>query len=257
MISSYDWFGYDLAMKERYELIKRTGFDGVLLWWSNDFGRDLFGKDDYKKGPELARKTGLIVENIHTPVEREDKLWLDNLEGESVLNNYLQCITDCYEHEIPTMVVHLPGESYEHNALGLDRIKTLTAKAEKLEVNVAFENLSNLSNLDYILGQINSKRIGFCYDCGHHYHFYPKEDLLDKYGSRMMALHLHDNNGVNGQHGLPLDGSLDWQKIMTDISAANYNGSIAIEAMNWDYMYLTIEAFLKKAFETAKQLETL
>jgi len=35
MITIYDWFGYELPIKERYRLIKEAGFDGVLLWWSN------------------------------------------------------------------------------------------------------------------------------------------------------------------------------------------------------------------------------
>ena len=65
MISIYDWFGYEIPINERYKLIKKAGFDGVLLWWSNGFGRDVSGIDEYLKGPELARKAGLYVENIH------------------------------------------------------------------------------------------------------------------------------------------------------------------------------------------------
>ncbi len=34
MITIYDWFGYELPKKERYRLIKESGFDGVLMWWS-------------------------------------------------------------------------------------------------------------------------------------------------------------------------------------------------------------------------------
>ncbi|MBM7614132.1 hypothetical protein [Alkaliphilus hydrothermalis] len=30
------------------------------------------------------------------------------------------------------------------------------------------------------------------------------------YGSRMMALHLHDNNGYYAQQGLLFDGTIDW-----------------------------------------------
>lgn len=46
MITTYDWFGYDLPEKERYRLIGECGFDGVLLWWSEGFGRN-----DYRNGP--------------------------------------------------------------------------------------------------------------------------------------------------------------------------------------------------------------
>jgi hypothetical protein len=63
------------------------------------------------------------------------------------------------------MVVHLPSEDYPYNTLGLDRIKRIAEKAEQLDVNVAFENLRNLANLAYVLEQVDSFRIGFCYDC--------------------------------------------------------------------------------------------
>ena len=104
---------------------------------------------------------------------------------------------------------------------------------------------------------MDSLRIGFCYDCGHHYRFYPGDDLLFMYGSRLMALHLHDNNGSYAQHGLPFDGTIDWSTTMKKIVNTGYSGATAIEAMNWDYEDLSAKEFLHKAFERAKRLEAL
>ncbi|AIQ12936.1 sugar phosphate isomerase/epimerase family protein [Paenibacillus durus] len=252
MITIYDWFGYELPIKERYQLIKEAGFDGVLLWWSEGFNRN-----DYRNGPQLAREAGLFIENIHTPIQNENNLWLDNLDGEALTDCYLQCVADCAEFEIPTMVVHLPGEDNPYNALGMDRIKRITEKAEQLGVNVALENLRNLTNLAYVLEQVDSLRIGFCYDCGHHYNYYPGNDLLSMYGSRLMAVHLHDNNGSYAQHGLPFDGTIDWSTTMKKIAETDYPGATAIEAMNWDYEDLSAKEFLHTAFKRAKRLEAL
>ncbi|MFC5529805.1 sugar phosphate isomerase/epimerase family protein [Cohnella yongneupensis] len=257
MITIYDWFGYKQPNKELYQLIKEAGFDGVLLWWSDDFGRDCFGRNDYRNGPQIAREAGLFIENIHAPVIHENNLWHDNLDGEAATECYLQCVADCAEFEIPTMVVHMPHEDIPYNALGLDRIKRITEEAEQLGVNVALENVKNLSNLAYVLEQVDSQRIGFCYDCGHHYRFYPGDDLLSKYGSRLMALHLHDNNGSYAQHGLPFDGTTDWSTTMKKIAETGYSGATAIEAMNWDYENLSAKEFLHNAFERAKRLEAL
>lgn len=252
MITIYDWFGYELPIKERYQLIKEAGFDGVLLWWSEDFNRN-----DYRSGPQIAREAGLFIENIHTPIKNQNSLWLDNLEGEALNDCYLQCVADCAEFEIPTMVVHLPKEDNPCNTLGLDRIKRITEKAEQLGVNVALENLRNLANLAYVLEQVDSQRIGFCYDCGHHYRHYPGVDVLSMYGSRLMALHLHDNNGSRAEHGLPFDGTIDWSATMKKIAETGYSGATAIEPMNWDYENLSPKDFLHKAFERAKRLEAL
>lgn len=255
MITIYDWFGYELPIKERYHLIKKAGFDGVLLWWSNGFGRDSFGPNHYRKGPQIARESGLFIENIHAPVQEQNKLWLDNLDGETILDCYLQCIKDCDEFEIPTMVVHLPSEKYLYNELGLNRIMKIADKAEQLGVNVALENLHNVVNLSYMLNQVNSSRIGFCYDCCHHNNYNSSDDLLSMFGSRLMALHLHDNGGSYNQHQLPFDGTIDWNVTMKKIAEANYTGATALEPMNWDYKDLSPEEFLIKAFEKAKRLE--
>ncbi|MBL4934759.1 sugar phosphate isomerase/epimerase [Clostridium sp. YIM B02515] len=251
MITIYDWFGYELPIKERYRLIKEAGFDGVLLWWS-----EYLGRNDYRSGPQIVLEAGLVIENIHTPFQVQDNIWLDNLDGEASIDCYLQCVKDCAEFEIPTMVVHLPDDDKPYNALGLNRIMKITEKAEQLGVNVAMENLRNFTNLSYVLEQVNSQRIGLCYDCCHHYHYYPNCDLLSMYGSRLMGLHLHDYNG-NTIHRLPFDGTIDWSVAMKKIAATDYSGPTSIEAMNWGYKDLSIEEFLRKAYAQAKKLETL
>ncbi len=252
MLTIYDWFGYELPIKERYRLIKEAGFDGVLLWWSDGFGRG-----DYREGPQLAREAGLYIENIHTPIQNQNNLWLDNQYGEAALDCYLQCVADCAEFEIPTMVVHLPEENNICSDLGLDRVKWIAEKAEQMGVNVAMENVRNFSNLSFVLAQVDSERIGFCYDCCHHYNYKPDIDLLARYGSRLMAIHLHDNGGKRMQHQLPFDGKIDWTTVMRQIAAASYLGATALEPMNWDYTDLSAEAFLQKAFEQARRLEKM
>jgi len=251
MITIYDWFGYELPIKERYRLIKEAGFDGVLLWWS-----EYLDRNDYRRGPQIVRESGLVIENIHTPFQVQDNIWLDNLEGEDSIDCYLQCVKDCAEFEIPTMVVHLPDDDKPYNALGLYRINIIAEKAEQLGVNVALENLYNFNNLSYMLEQVDSKRLGFCYDCCHHYHYYPSYDLLSMYCSRLMALHLHDFK-KNTIHRLPFDGEIDWSVAMKKISESGYSGPTAIEAMNWDYKDLSAKEFLHKAFDQAKRLDTL
>lgn len=256
MTAIYDWFGYEMPIKKRYRLIKKAGFDSVMLWWSNGFGRDCFGSDDYRNGPRYAREAGLQIENIHAPFQMPDNLWLNNSDGEALTGFYLQCIADCVELEIPTMVMHLPDDDDYYNALLLDKVNKIAEKAVKHNVNVAFENLRNFKKLEYILSNTDSPSIGFCYDCAHHYRYFPDRDIPAVYGSRLKAIHLHDNIGVD-THRIPFDGTLDWNVIMKKINKTGYEGSVAIEAMNWGYENITAEEFLQKAFASAKRLEEL
>lgn len=253
MISIYDWFGYEVPIEERYKLIKAAGFDGVLLWWSDGFGRG----QDYRNGAKYARNAGLIIENIHTPVQEQNNLSLDNLDGDSLFKCYLQCIKDCAEIDIPTMVVHLPDDKYPINELGIDRIKKIAKKAEEFNINVAMENVRNIQNVICVLDLIDSKKIGFCYDSCHHVNYDNERDLISKYGNRLMAIHLHDNGGVRGQHQLPFDGNICWATVMKKISEAGYKGTTALEPMNWDYENIPIQAFLDRAYKKVKELEKM
>lgn len=53
-IGIYDCFGYgpgyDVPFPERYRLIKEAGFDCVMLWWSDRFGRG----EGYRKDAETS-----------------------------------------------------------------------------------------------------------------------------------------------------------------------------------------------------------
>lgn len=253
MLSIYDWFGYEVDIDKRYKLIKAAGFDGVLLWWSDGFGRG----QSYKDGVEYARNAGLFIENIHSPVQGQDNLSFDNLDGEDLFRCYMQCIKDCARFGIPTMVVHLPDDKYPINQLGLIRIKRLAQMAEKENINIAMENLRNIRNVSYVLDSLDYPKIGFCYDSCHHANYYPDMDLLGKYGSRLMALHLHDNGGVRGQHQLPFDGSLSWSTVMKKIAETSYKGATALEPMNWGYENLSIQEFLALAYNKGKELEKM
>lgn len=253
MISIYDWFGYEVPIKERYKFIKAAGFDGVLLWWSVGFGRG----NGYREGVHLARNADLIIENIHTPVEKQNELLFDNLDGEDVFRCYLQCIKDCKEYEISTMVVHVPSDKFPISDLGMKRIQHMTEKAEHFGINIAMENLNNVNNVACVLNSIDSKKIGFCYDSCHHANNNIADDLLKMYGKRLMALHLHDNGGNRCQHQLPFDGNINWPSVMKKIAETGYKGATALEPMNWEYEDLSINEFLNKALENGKKLEKL
>lgn len=254
MAAIFDWFGYRMPMEERYKIIRQAGFDGVTFWWS-----DNFGEKDYRNAPQIARYNELFVENIHTPFDGINNLWLDNLDGESITKVMLQCVEDCNTYDIPTMVMHLSsGENTPPiNLIGLERVKRIAERAENLNVNIALENTRKTEYLAYVLEKIDSKRLGFCYDSGHQHRWSSEEDLLKKYGLRLMALHLHDNEGSDDQHLLPFKGTIDWKNTMGKIAKLGYAGSTVLEVENVGNETLSAEKFLHLAFKSANKLEAM
>lgn len=257
MTGIYDCFGYgtgyDVPFRERYKLIKDAGFDCVMLWWSSRFGRG----EGYEKDADMALDAGLYIENMHAPVHEQNDLSLDNEQGDHVLHDYLKCVGDCHKHHIPTVVIHLPDDTFPINIIGNGRLDRIIDRAGELGVNVAFENLRNIHNLSSVLDRVNCSHVGFCYDSCHHINHAPHTDLPALYGNRLKAIHLHDNGGSHDQHQLPFDGRTDWPIVMEKIKKTGYNGAVTLEPMNWDYTDMDITGFLRQAYEKAIKLEKM
>ncbi len=257
MTGIYDCFGYggsyDVAFDVRYRLIKNAGFDCVMLWWSDKFGRG----EGYQRDAMLARDAGLKIENIHAPVHLQNCLSFDSSDGESVYSSYLQCVADCAEFEMPAIVIHLPDDKYPVDKLGMRRLADIVSRAEDKGIKLAFENLGNIGNLDTVLAAFESPYVGYCYDSCHHKNYVPDTDLLNMYGNRLAALHLQDNGGSRNQHQLPFDGTIDWAEVMAKISRTGYQGATTVEPMNWDYENLSIQEFLELAYRKTKQLDDM
>jgi sugar phosphate isomerase/epimerase len=246
-----DWFGYDLCPRERMNVIKSAGFTGVILLWTNQFD------SDYKDFPQYAMESGLYVENAHAPYIEANTLWEDNLIGHEYVKKLITCIEDCHTYEIPTLVMHptngktpLPVSN-----IGIERLKRVVDKAENLNINIALENMESPQYLEYVFNKVKSNRLGFCFDSGHHNLYSPDLDLLSLYGDKLMALHLHDNNGKEDMHSLPFSGNIRWDKLSKKLKEVDYKGSVALETRNTGFEHMkSADEFLSIAIKKAKAI---
>lgn len=256
-IGIFHWFGYQ--MPDRFNLIASAGFNNVMIQWGDQFA-DFEGPKELL--PEHARKAGLYVENIHTDFENTNLLWQDKLGWEDVLNRYLADVDACYEHQIPTMVLHLTtGKTPpEMNSLGIERMKRLVERAEQKAVNIALENVRYPEYLAYVFSSVQSDKLKFCYDSGHENCFSKKGDLIGKFADKLISLHLHDNDGTDDQHRIPGEGTVDWGNITSTLKQYDFKVPISLEVTNEQserHRNLSIEQFLAEAFSQAKKIACL
>lgn len=198
----------------------------------------------------MARKIGLDIDNVHAPADNPEDLWRDSLRGEDYLAALISCVEDCRIHTIPTVVIHITSLSPKAppSAIGLERIKTLVDRAQKEQVFIALENMGEISHLDHIFENIDSEWLGFCYDSGHEHLIYPKYpagELLNRYGDKLLAVHLNDNFARGDTHLLPFDGRIDWAKVVEALSKCK------------KLPYLTLEADFERSHEESSMYEGL
>ena len=255
-LSIFAWFGYELKLEEAFRRIRAAGFDGVLLWWG-EFEGDI----PLQKQPEIARRLGLQVENVHAPFESCNDLWKPDTDGERYAQRLIDCIRGCGEADIPVLVIHLTdlADPPPCSACGLERLKPVMEEAERKGVTLAFENLRHAPHLRAVLDTFVSPRAGFCYDSGHHHGWCQDEPFLEQYGHRLAALHLHDNDGVRDRHQLPFDGNSNWEELAVRLRKTGYGGSLALEvqAFNGYEGKMTAEAFLARAYQSVSQVRSL
>lgn len=252
----FSWFGYPIGISERFTLIKQAGFDGILIWWGDE-NIDTDGSKE--KHPELALKNGLFIENVHLPFNGANDLWIDNINGDEYENQIISGIKQCANFKIPTIVMHLTqgNNPPQISRIGLNRMRKIVDIAENLNVCVALENLRKPEYMDYILQEISSPKLGFCYDSGHNNCFTPERDFLNQYGDKLFALHLHDNDAIDDLHMIPFDGSIEWKKIKNELESLEYKGAISLEVVQGTqdiYRNMSAEEFLRKAFISATKI---
>lgn len=258
-LSIVDWFGYNLSPQDRMRFIKEAGFSGVLLLWADYFDKD------YKLFPEYARNAGLYVENAHAPYLNANALWDGTINGQDACQEIIMCVKECAANNISTLVMHPENKKGTNTVelpvdftVGIERMKRIIETAERLNVNIAVENMSRPEYLDRIFKNIQSERLGFCFDSGHCNVFTPYVDFLALYGDKLMALHLHDNNGTEDWHSLPFSGNMRWDDIAVKLKKISYNGAFALEVGNTRFEHIEKpHEFLKFAVDSAERMRCL
>ncbi|MDR2932323.1 MAG: sugar phosphate isomerase/epimerase [Oscillospiraceae bacterium] len=225
------WFGYRIPVPERIRMIRETGFETILHWWDDSFAEiEGFSKEEQVA---LIRNEGLTVENAHLQADRVNDLWLDTQDGQTALDEYIRDIDSLAEQEIPVAVLH-PSSGKEPppvSAIGMKRFRLLVEKAEKRGVRLALENVRNTHILTKILDTIDSPMLGFCYDSGHDFIWSGKPyELMERYKSRLFAVHLHDNMGYADDHLAPGKGNINWDIVRKGIENSIYTGSYTLES---------------------------
>lgn len=249
MLGIFSWIGFDLPLQERLALIKKTGFEATTLWWE-----DKEAGLPKESTPGMVRDFGLYLENIHVPYENCNDFWNNRLTArEKLIKDHLIWLEDCAKYDIPIMVMHISrGSNLEiPNKYGVESLNKILQYAEELGITIAIENTRRMDYFDLVLEEYNSRNLGICYDSSHDWAFSKEKTLiLEKWGKRLVCLHLSDNDTLEDRHWLPGDGLVDWDLVAANLRRNGYSGCLIMEVYpKQDEKWETPAAFLEKAFQ--------
>lgn len=254
------------TLEETLRNIKNAGFSHVMLDRYKDLNADI----------ETTKRFGLKIPFVHLDGRLSNNLWEQGETGDAYVAQVMREIEILGRHNIDAGVIHhshnndiiTPARTPNEQALA--NLRKIVEHAEKYRTKLLIENTDHMEHLAYLLDNVQSPYLGFCYDSGHHNLFHPEQDLLGKYGDRLGAVHLHDNRmdyfpgqGWDGDlHLLPFDGKVDFDKVARGIAQSAYNGGTMLETnrgakIRKTYDHMTPSEYLQKARTHGKRLSKL
>lgn len=243
-------FGGDYLFQERLTKIKARGFDGIFLLY-----------DEYAKLEAIvkcAHQLNLDIETMHLPYKGCNNLWLDNHQGEEFKNLMIDGVIAASKLQIPTVIMHLIGglNRPRPSELGLKRMQDILSVCETQKVNLAIENVRELTQNDYLFNHLSSPFLKMCFDFGHVNCFTKNtyEFPFANYKEYIMCCHIHDNNGEFDYHRLPFTGNVNFKYLVNKLKEIGYQGPLTSEARIKDNEY-TDDDFIDKVYLSLTKIE--
>lgn len=249
---SFYW-GFNENIEQKAKMLKNIGFDGVITSADKKFKNQ---NGSIKQQVKLFKQNNLKHSSLHMRYNSSQvfDIWKRGHKGRSFCKRLIKDIKIAKKYSFTCVVVHIKGEP---NALGFKRLNKILSYCEKLNIPLALENINNQKCFVQIFNKINHKYLKFCYDIGHNNVFDPDFDYLEKYGDKLICLHLHDNRGKKDDHTLKKYGSIDWQTFAKKLKKINYNGNLDYEMLMNYRTNENIKDVANEVFIEACELEKL
>lgn len=173
-----------------------------------------------------------------------------------MVKDHIEAMKIAADFKCKSYVVHVGAAHYCYDHVPLDVLRKLALKtlehllpeAEKLDMVIAVENSFEKPNsAKEVMGLIdhfdNHPNIGACYDTGHancmasapgktldKYEPYfekcwwengveQEDNALEIMQSQIVTCHMHDNTGYGDLHGMPFDGTINWDELIPKLKS--------------------------------------
>ena len=119
--------------------------------------------------------------------------------------------------------------------------------AEQAGVKLAFENMmpnhlcSRTADIRAMLDEFDTPLLSVCFDIGHaNVGSENLQQAITALQDRIIAFHLHDNDGTRDIHVQPPYGSIDWPTLVAKLLSLNFDRPLSIECDPWNQAPLSV-----------------
>lgn len=240
--------------------IAEAGFSHVH-WchqWNTDF---VYAAPEIDQIGRWLKEFGLGLLDLHASHGIEKK-WMsvfeyERLAGVELVENRIDMTARLGGDAIVMHATYSPQEDGEkdYSMLQLRRsLDELMPFAAGRQVRVAIEN-GGFQRIHELLADYPPEFLGLCYDSGHG-NFKGGGDGLDnleRLKDRLIAVHLHDNDGTTDQHNPLFSGTVDWPRLARIMAASAYRKCVSMES-NMNGFEITDETeFLALSLSTGQR----
>ena len=200
------------SAQERLIKTREAGFDFIALGGSLLTGAVT---------PEMCARAGLPIDNVHLSGPKTTLIWSDTADGDAICERYCDEIVRATEMGVHVGIAHITwgfSAPAPVSDIGLDRYARIAEVATKNNFVVALENSVFPGHLHAVLEKFRIPAFGHCFDSGHRNAFAPEEDFLGRYGDRLAATHIADNDGKHDLHLLPFWGTCDFDRVARELA---------------------------------------
>jgi sugar phosphate isomerase/epimerase len=238
-----DFAGGDFPPHDALRHIAAAGFRHVH--WCHEWRSDyLYSAEEQRRIAEWFAELGLRLDVLHGSAGAAHSWEAPNdalrQAGVALVKNRIDFAADL-DCGVVVMHVLAPTDVREHEAYW-SRLRRsfdeLQPYAAARGVRLALENLpeGNTAAVERLLGEYPSDFLGVCYDAGHGNMTGDGLDWLERVQGRLIALHLHDNDGRADCHWPPFAGTVDWPRLASLIARSGYTKPAMTIESNWGRM---------------------
>jgi len=234
--------GTEASVSMNLEELKEAGIDWIELAWRHDV-LNMLDPGNQALVSQLVRnatKIGLQIWTIHLPYGPEwDISAADSEQRERIVSRHMQLLELAAVWNIKNAVIHPSWEPIAQTERNMRisackrSLAMLAEDAERKNIRIAVECLprSCLGNTSGEMTELlnSDARLGVCCDVNHLLQEAP-DHFIRALGSRIITVHMSDNDEIDEKHWLPGKGIIQWNQVMTALLDCGYKGPFMFEA---------------------------